>query len=196
KEVITDEMETLINSEACLAIDTLFKLPEQLSKADSSILQKIDLDSLYGLTEDSEGISYIFIHCTATPPKSATKLDSTLLMRIFYERGWDRSGYQFFIDYYGEVFQMVKLNYDDKLSFNEMAWRAAEYNDKSIHISYAGGVDGNLKPKDTRTPEQSLTLNNVVKILKQRYPSAKILPHSAVSAKACPSFDVYSEFPN
>lgn len=193
---VTDEMETLINSEACLAIDTIFSAPDTLSRADSVILQKVNLDSLHGFAEAPQDVSYIFIHCTATPPKSAEKLDSTFLMRIFHERGWDRSGYQFFIDYYGEVFQMVELNYNDKLDFSEMAWGAAGYNDKSIHISYAGGVNSNLKPKDTRTPEQTLTIRNVVKILKQRYPSAKILPHSAVSAKACPSFDVFSEFPN
>lgn len=196
KEIISDEMQTLINSEACLAIDTFYSVPDSLTSADSTLLQKVHLDSLYGLPEDEDKVSYIFIHCTATPPIPAEKLDSAGLMRIFHQRGWDRSGYQFFIDYRGKVFQMVRLNYNDNLDFSEMAWGASGYNDKAIHISYAGGVDSNLNPKDTRTPQQALTIVNVVKILKQRYPNAKILPHSAVSAKACPSFDVYSEFPN
>lgn len=189
-----EQMDSFMNSDACLSIDTLYNIPDTLSRADSILLQRVHLDSLYELSEESKEISYIFIHCTATPPKSAKNLDSLQLMNIFKERGWDRSGYQFFIDYKGIVFQMVDLKYNDRLSYNEMSWGAAGYNDRSIHISYAGGVDDNLKPEDTRTYSQKLTLINLVKVLKHRYPNATILPHSAVSKKACPSFDVYTEF--
>lgn len=166
-----------IAAEACL-----------MQGADSLYMERIDLDNLI----ISNTIKYIFIHCTATP--NAHNLDSARLMNIFHNRGWDRSGYNFFIPTNGVIYQMRPFNWDDQITYEELAYGVAGYNSKSIHISYAGGVDKSLKPLDTRTPEQKQALNNLVRILKRKYPFAQVLGHNAVSNKACPSFDVYSEF--
>lgn len=180
-----DLMIEAINTEACLVIDSSYHIYN-----DSLMLVPFDLES----AAISGQIQYIFVHCTATPPKAAAKLDSARLMDIFSNRGWDRSGYQFFVTTEGKLYQMRPFNWDDKISYDEIAYGVKGYNSVSIHISYAGGVDENLKPKDTRTPQQKQALSNAIRLIKRKYPFAQVLPHNAVSNKACPSFDVYSEF--
>lgn len=180
-----DLMIEAINTEACLVIDSSYHIYN-----DSLMLVPFDLES----AAISGQIQYIFVHCTATPPKAAAKLDSARLMDIFSNRGWDRSGYQFFVTTEGKLYQMRPFNWDDKISYDEIAYGVKGYNSVSIHISYAGGVDENLKPKDTRTPQQKQALSNAIRLIKRKYPFAQVLPHNAVSNKACPSFDVYKEF--
>lgn len=180
-----DRMVEAINTEACLVIDSSYRIYN-----DSLMLVPFDLES----AAISGQIQYVFVHCTATPPKAAAKLDSNRLMSIFHNRGWDRSGYHFFVTTEGKLYQMRPFNWDDKISYDEIAYGVKGYNSVSIHISYAGGVDENLKPKDTRTPEQKQALSNAIRLIKRKYPFAQVLPHNAVSNKACPSFDVYSEF--
>lgn len=180
-----DRMVEAINTEACLVIDSSYHIYN-----DSLMLVPFDLES----AAISGQIQYVFVHCTATPPRSAAKLDSTRLMNIFHNRGWDRSGYHFFITTKGKLYQMRPFNWDNEISYDEIAYGVKGYNSVSIHISYAGGVDENLKPKDTRTPQQKQALSNAIRLIKRKYPFAQVLPHNAVSNKACPSFDVYSEF--
>ena len=63
-------------------------------------------------------------------------------------------------------------------------------NNVSRHVVYVGGVDGNNKPKDTRTEEQKEALARYVKEFRRQHPEARIVGHNELSAKACPSFDV------
>ena len=183
-----DRMVEAINTEACLVLDSSYM--SYKFDDDSLMIVPFSLESVAVLAQ----LKYIFVHCTATPPKAAAKLDSARLMDIFSNRGWDRSGYQFFVTTEGKLYQMRPFNWDDKISYDEIAYGVKGYNSVSIHISYAGGVDENLKPKDTRTPQQKQALSNAIRLIKRKYPFAQVLPHNAVSNKACPSFDVYSEF--
>lgn len=68
----------------------------------------------------------------------------------------------------------------------------AGHNATSIHISYIGGVDKNNKPVDNRTIGQRITMLQLLKVLKEDYPTAVICGHRDFAGvkKACPSFDV------
>lgn len=63
------------------------------------------------------------------------------------------------------------------------------HNAHSIGICYEGGLDGEGKPADTRTPEQRRSLVALLRHLKTLYPHATIHGHNEFAAKACPCFD-------
>lgn len=75
------------------------------------------------------------------------------------------------------------------------------YNEESIGICLVGGAErtpvgkepdwGNMTATNNFTEEQFDSLETLVRALLLIYPDAVLAPHNAVSAKACPSFDVY-----
>ena len=84
------------------------------------------------------------------------------------------------------------------------------YNKHSVGICYIGGLDANGKPADTRTIAQKAALRELVAKLCKEYEIIEVLGHRDTSPdldgsgevepkeyiKACPCFDVRSEFPN
>lgn len=48
---------------------------------------------------------------------------------------------------------------------------------------------GSDKWGDTRTPQQMAVMEQVVKLLLEYYPQARVLGHNRLAAKACPCFD-------
>ena len=84
------------------------------------------------------------------------------------------------------------------------------YNKHSIGICYIGGLDANGHPADTRTEAQKSALRNLVAKLCKEYDIVELLGHRDTSPdlngngevepveyiKACPCFDVRSEFSN
>jgi N-acetylmuramoyl-L-alanine amidase len=70
-------------------------------------------------------------------------------------------------------------------------------NKSSIGICYIGGLEKDGKtPKDTRTPQQKESLLLLIKTLNKIYPEATLHGHNEFSNKACPSFDVQSQYKN
>ena len=69
-------------------------------------------------------------------------------------------------------------------------------NNRAVSVCYVGGVDNNNKPCDTRTEAQKKTLLTLVRTFRGRYPGINVIGHRDVKgvAKACPSFDVRSEY--
>ncbi len=136
-------------------------------------------------------ITYIVIHCTAT----ATTATIQALRNGWKALGWKNPGYHYVIDYQGVV-----TNIHPERS---IANGVAGHNANSIHISYIGGVEDG-KAKDTRSDEQKASMVTLLKVLKQKYPAAKIVGHRDFSPdknhngiiegweyiKMCPSFDV------
>lgn len=126
-------------------------------------------------------IKYIVVHCTATPPEA--KVEN--IVRYWKEqKGWKNPGYHYIIRRTGEIVQL--------LSEDLVANGVKNYNQPSVHISYIGGIDQQMKPFDNRTPEQKKALYNKLKELAARYPHAEIKGHRDFPGvtKACPSFDV------
>jgi N-acetylmuramoyl-L-alanine amidase len=68
------------------------------------------------------------------------------------------------------------------------------HNARSIGVCYVGGCDKQMRPKDTRTPEQKAALLSLLKHLKKQFPTATIHGHRDFAAKACPSFDATNEY--
>jgi len=130
-------------------------------------------------------IHKIIIHCTATPEgRKVTKGDLTKWH--VDERGWSDIGYHFFIDLEGCLHECRPIE--------RTGAHTKGHNFDSIGIAYAGGLDKNLKPKDTRNDQQKEALEEFLCYLKVLYPQAKIYGHRDFSTKSCPSFDAREEY--
>lgn len=108
-------------------------------------------------------------------------------------RGWKQIGYRDMILLaQGLVINMVRHNDDDIVDPWEITNGVAGINDVSAHVVYVGGYDKNMKPKDTRTREQTESLKQYVRAFIARHPHIKVAGHNQFDNKACPSFDVPS----
>lgn len=68
-------------------------------------------------------------------------------------------------------------------------------NRNSIGIAYAGGLDQDGTPRDTRTDDQNAALVVLVMSLMITFPSIEsVHGHNEFSPKACPCFDVAEDF--
>ena len=132
--------------------------------------------------------SYIVIHCTAN---QANPNLSVRDIRAFHikERGWSDCGYHFVIPTSG-VIQRGRPE-----AF--VGAHALGYNDKSIGISYIGGLvkdkNGKLVNADTRTSQQRFSLFKLCHELMEKYniPIEHVIGHYEVcSGKSCPNFDM------
>ena len=138
-------------------------------------------------------LQYLVIHCTATP--EGRKVSSAEIRRWHTDplpagRGWKQVGYTNIIHLDGSIERLVDNNEDNNVDNWEITNGVAGYNSISRHIVYVGGVDKNLKPKDTRTDAQEEALKLYVKDFQQRFPEVKIVGHNELADKDCPSFDV------
>jgi N-acetyl-anhydromuramyl-L-alanine amidase AmpD len=93
---------------------------------------------------------------------------------------------------------------------NTKGFSAASYNKHSIGVCYIGGLDLQGRPADTRTNAQKKALRELVAKLCKEYDIIEVLGHRDTSPdldgsgeveskeyiKACPCFDVRSEFSN
>lgn len=134
-------------------------------------------------------IDRIVVHCTATPEGRAVSVAD--ITRWHRERGWATIGYHHVIGLKGEHWET--------LPEARIGNHARGANANGIGVCYVGGLDRLAKnAKDTRTPEQKLTLRRVLADLKRRYPNAEVIGHRDVpgTRKACPSFDAKREYAN
>lgn len=129
-------------------------------------------------------ITEIIIHCADTPEGRDVRAKD--IRRWHKEQGWQDIGYHYVIDLDGTV--------EAGRDLETAGAHAQGHNANSIGICYVGGCDGQMKPKDTRTEAQKQSLILLLKYLRQRYPTAKIIGHRDVSKKACPSFDAKKEY--
>ncbi len=141
-------------------------------------------------------IKYLVVHCTAGNQKETIED----LLHGFKLRGWRNPGYHYVVKADGTVVPL--------LPETSIANGVAGHNAGSIHISYLGGIDSKGKPVDNRTPHQKNALAVSLKILRSKYPDAKILGHRDFSKdkngngkidqweyiKWCPCFDAQEEY--
>lgn len=138
-------------------------------------------------------LKYLVIHCTATV--EGKELTAADIKRMHTSpapkgRGWKQVGYSDLCHQDGCIENLVPYDDDDIVQPREITNGAVGLNGVARHISYVGGLDPKLKPKDTRTDAQKIALKNYVYDFLIKYPSAKVLGHNQVAAKACPCFDV------
>jgi N-acetylmuramoyl-L-alanine amidase len=130
-------------------------------------------------------INFIVVHCTATHPNATLASIKNYWKTALH---WKNYGYHYIIDVDGNL---TKLTDENELSNGVQG-----HNHESINVAYIGGLDVNLKPKDTRNYNQVTVMFKLLYRLKKQYPNAVILGHRdfAEVKKACPCFDAKNEY--
>ena len=132
-------------------------------------------------------VKYLVLHCSATRCDHDYTVEQ--LRRDHKCRGFHDIGYHFYVRKDGRMTQHRKLL--------EVGAHARPYNRCSIGICYEGGLDVHGNACDTRTPEQTLRLRDLLINLHRLFPNAKIVGHRdlpGVTPKACPCMDAHSVF--
>lgn len=141
-------------------------------------------------------IERIFVHCTA----SSQTWGVGELSAEFKRKGWKNPGYHYVVTSDGRIHQMLD---DSKVSNGVKG-----YNSTSVNVAYVGGIDAKGKAVDNRTAAQKKALVDLLRILRKRYPKARILGHRDISPdqngngrvdqweriKECPCFDAITEY--
>jgi len=131
-------------------------------------------------------ITKLIIHCTATPEgRNVTRAE---VEKWHIQAGIKGIGYHYLVHIDGKT----EVGRPEE---QEGAHTTGQ-NYCSIGICYVGGCDAAMKPKDTRTAAQKAALIDLLKKLRQKYPTAKIHGHRDFANKACPSFDATKEYAN
>jgi N-acetylmuramoyl-L-alanine amidase len=139
-----------------------------------------------GLAKSSRTINEIIIHCSAT--KEGQDFTTADIKKWHLARGFSDIGYHYVIYRDGSVHTGRNVNISGA--------HCTGHNSHSIGVCYIGGLNKNLKPKDTRTDAQKDALLKLLKQLKQLYPKATIHGHYEYANKACPCFNVKEEYIN
>ena len=132
-------------------------------------------------------INEIIVHCSATPEGRPTTVGD---IRAWHkQRGFKDIGYHYVVYLDGSIHAGRPES--------AIGAHCTGHNQHSIGVCYIGGVAKDMKsPKDTRTEAQKKSLLQLLKMLKKKYPQAKIYGHRDFAAKACPSFDARKEYAN
>lgn len=152
-------------------------------------------------------IDAIVIHCSAT--RAGQDVRAADIDKWHKERGFAMIGYNYVIDLDGTV-EVGRPLSRDGAHCNTAGVSGLSYNKHSIGICYVGGLDKDGNPADTRTPEQKLSMLNLVNNLMEAYPDiVEVIGHRDASPdkngngviernewiKQCPCFSVRDEFP-
>ena len=143
--------------------------------------QKLNSNSLI---MSKRTINEIIIHCSAT--KEGQDFTTADIRKWHLERGFSDIGYHYVVYRDGSVHTGRNVNISGA--------HCAGHNSHSIGVCYIGGLDKNLRPKDTRTSQQKDALLKLLRQLKQLYPKATIHGHCEFSDKACPCFNAKNEY--
>lgn len=152
-------------------------------------------------------IDTIIIHCSAT--KEGVDVKAADIDRMHKAQGWKMIGYNYVVDLDGTIETGRPLTMSGA-HCNSKDGQGSTYNTHSIGICYIGGLDSEGRVKDTRTPEQKVSLINLINELCSKYQIVELMGHRDTSPdldgngeiepfewiKACPCFDVKSEYPS
>ena len=105
-------------------------------------------------------INKIIIHCAATV--EGADFDWTDIDKWHKKRGWSGIGYHYVITLDGKIQSGRPLK--------KIGAHAKGFNRNSIGVCYIGGLDGERKPKDTRTDAQKKALIDLLSWLKIEHP--------------------------
>ena len=128
--------------------------------------------------------TYLTIHCAATPEGRHHSADEI--------REWDKAKF-------GQTSYHHVIELDGSAHRHLDDWQRGAHvgmhNTGNVGICYVGGCDKAMKPKDTRTDAQKVTLRRLVAEYKKKYPRIIVRGHRDWPGvkKACPSFCVATE---
>ena len=132
---------------------------------------------------DKDKVKYIVVHCSATFP--GQPCDAETIDRWHRERGFEMIGYHYVVMPDGEVQHGRPLFYQ-----GAHAGKPKNYNPVSIGVCYVGGMNESGEYADTRTEQQKTELLKLLKLLKRKFPIARIVGHRDINkGKACPCFE-------
>ena len=133
----------------------------------------------------SRKITLIVVHCSANREGSPLRLAD--IDRYHRSLGWQGCGYHYVIPTDGAIERGRPLE--------RVGAHCRNHNRHSVGVCYIGGLAADGKPADTRTAAQRKALRLLLERLHQQYPEALIVGHRDLDPrKACPCFDVVSEF--
>ena len=150
-----------------------------------AIIEADEAKRVCSIVKSKRNIKEIIIHCSDTPEgKDFTVAD----IRAWHKaRNFSDIGYHYVIYRDGSI----HLGRD----INIAGAHCTNHNAISIGICYIGGREaGSTRPKDTRTEAQKKALLKLLKDLKKLYPNATIHGHKEFANKACPCFEVKTEY--
>lgn len=101
----------------------------------------------------------VVIHCSATP--EGRNVTAQGIENMHLQKGWSEIGYNAVIELDGTLRK--------GRNWNRIPAHVRGHNRNTIGICYIGGVDANMKAKDTRTPEQIETLEWLLPALKTEF---------------------------
>lgn len=127
-------------------------------------------------------ITEIILHCAATKP--GMDIGVMEIDQWHRERGFDCVGYHYIIRRDGTL--------ENGRPEGSIGAHCKGHNAISLGVCLAGGIDDAGRPEDNFSLSQRQALQVLLYDLTERYPEAKIYPHSAFANKACPCFDVSS----
>lgn len=157
---------------------------EELVRNERTLLARVE-DGKLMMNADS--VKFLVLHCSAT----RCNLDYSVeqLRRDHKSRGFYDVGYHFYIRKDGSMTQHRFLL--------EVGAHARPFNRCSIGICYEGGLNEHALPCDTRTPEQTERIVDVLSRLHRLFPKAKIVGHRdlpGTTPKECPCLDAHALF--
>lgn len=129
-------------------------------------------------------INEIIVHCTATPEGRDYTVEQ--IREQHKSQGWNDIGYHYVVYRDGSIHEGRDVN--------TAGAHCNGHNAHSIGVVYVGGCDKAMRPKDTRTDAQKESLYFLLKVLKRHYPQTTIHGHNEYANKACPSFNVKTEY--
>lgn len=129
-------------------------------------------------------VKYLTIHCAATP-EGRNVTPETIAQ-------WDIA--KFGQESYHHIVALDGHDYV-RMPDSKRGAHVAKNNTGNVGVCYIGGCDKAMKPKDTRTEAQKITLQAICGAYRDRYPGIIIRGHNEWPgvAKACPSFSVKAE---
>lgn len=150
-------------------------------------------------------VDSIVIHCSASA--EGLNIGAKEIEQIHVKQGWKTIGYHYVIRLNGVV-ERGRSEHLEGAHCKDAGLSGVAYNKHSIGICYVGGLDKNLKGKDTRTQAQKDAMHKLVAELCKRYKIKEIIGHRDASpdrnhngriepnewVKECPCFDVIPEF--
>lgn len=175
-----------------------FQLKHNLAAADGVVGTKTWEALGVPNVQTARKITHIFVHCTAG---NQSMTPQELLDFFYKKKKWSRPGYHYVVDAKGDITNI---------------WPESKYsngvknmNSHSINIAWIGGVDkAHPNGIDNRTDDQKRSLRHLLKELRKKYPTAKIMGHRDTSPdknhngiidpweriKECPCFDAMIEY--